>query len=134
MSYNGELYRQRNILLNKATSYRGESIEDTMKVRVQCFIQADALTQEIELHNAMIASPPVTFHNLYDTEGNITHMLLEDDGITRKYVRIARWLPDKVKINRKHPLDIYRYHEASVSRDELEFKDNIKALAERIGI
>ena len=129
-----DLYERRNYLLHKATSYRGKDWEDTKKVRVRCFIEADELTQQLEEQWANQTKAPPVNYNLYDVHGNITHMMLTSNGITHRYVKIANWLPEKVKIKRLDPIERLRYHELSVSKEELEFKNDINRMAKVLGV
>lgn len=129
-----DLYKRRNYLLHRATSYRGKDWNDTKRVRVWCFIEADSLTQQLEEQWAnQMKAPPVNY-NLYDHDGNITHMMLTSDGITHKYVKISNWLAEDVKIKRLDPVEKFRYHELSVSEEELKFKNDIKRMVKMLGV
>lgn len=124
-----KLYEQRNAYLNRATSYSGIDELDTKRERIRCFIEADKITQEMERVWASNSKTPPINYNLYDVDGNITHMLQESDGITSRYVKLANWVGKDVNILELDPLERLRRHEIKANQDELEFKARINALA-----
>lgn len=123
-----DLYEQRNKLLHRATSYRADDWETTKKERVRCFVEADKLTQQIELERAERTHTTPHNYNLYDSCGAITHMLQSSDGVTSRYVRIADWVSADVKIKQLTPLERLRHHETSASKEELTFRADINRL------
>ena len=127
-----ELYRKRNELLHRATSFRAKTRKATLLERAKCFLEADRLTKELEEYWACQSSYTPPNVNLYDTQGRATHFLQWSDGIQHTYVPVARWVAAEQSILELDPVDRLRRHEIKLTQDELEFQEQVEELYIRL--
>lgn len=126
--YSEELYKKRNELLHRATSYKGKTRKATMLERSRCFIEAEKLTRELEEYWAEQSTYTPPNMNLYDTRGRATHFLQWSDGISHRYVPISVWEAAKQSIRVLDPVERLRIHEVKLSQDEIEFQEQVEQL------
>jgi hypothetical protein len=132
MMMSDELYIKRNALLHKATSYRGRTKKETLRVRAESFLAAEKITGQLEEYWAAQSNYPEPSYNLYDSKGRPTHFLYASDGISHRYVPISAFKFSEVRIDYLSAVQRLRKQERTVTREELEFYEAVESLYNRL--
>jgi hypothetical protein len=126
-----QLYFERNKLLNIATSYRDPSGNNslTQEVRTDAFLEAISIKEKMQKIFAEQYSNyiPPNF-NLYREDGTISHMLISDNGINRKYVKIENWRAEDVELKDCSPYERFIRHEGKDTNEEKQFQRDLKRI------
>jgi hypothetical protein len=137
MMSSDELYLKRNALLNRATSFRAKTKSGkldkkaTIRERSRCYLEAEAITRELEELWAARSKAPEPKANLYECKNGEwlpTHALQESDGITYRYVPLERWVLSEIRIDYLSPVEKLRKQELTITKQEIEYHQAIERL------